>query len=151
MLAVFDTTKRVNGRLAQTAFKGADLHRGKVSLCRLKYTTRQTFDNQVVAPRPVTDPLLGVVVCATDVLRDLHIPIPNTAPPTQIRAACVLDKVENGDHDGHAALQYCENEEQIKGAKTKDRVRGAIALALADAFGDIRPVDSITFASAPAN
>jgi hypothetical protein len=34
VLAVFDTTKRVNGRLAQTAFKGADLHRGKVSLCR---------------------------------------------------------------------------------------------------------------------
>jgi hypothetical protein len=69
VMAVFQSTKNLEGRLLPTAFKGAALHRGEVSLCRLSYTTRQTFEDQVVAPRGASDPLIGVVMCATSDLR----------------------------------------------------------------------------------
>jgi hypothetical protein len=141
VMAVFQSTKTIGGRLAPTAFRNADLHRGNVSLCRLRYTTRQIFEAEVVASRAATDPLRGVVVCTAYILRGLHIPY--ATPPTQMRAVCVLDKVEPDDHDGHAALEYCETQQDITNQQTKGLLRGEIAVVLASAFGEIRTPDSV--------
>ena len=142
MLAVFQSTKTESGKLLPTAFKNAHLHGGNVSLSRLRYTTRQTFDAKVVGPK-ASDPLKGVVTCATSVLRGLLVPLPNATPPAQIRAVCVLDKVEPLDYDGHAALEYCEDQQSITNQQTKALLRAGIAVALVSAFGEIRATDSV--------
>jgi hypothetical protein len=143
VLAVFQSTKTVGTRLAPTAFKSADLHRGNVSVSRLRYTTRQIFDAEVVASRAAADPLKGVVVCAAYVLRGLLVAVPHSTPPTQIRAVCVLDKVEPSDHGGHAALEYCETQQNITNQQTKSMLRAEIGLALASAFSEILTPDSV--------
>jgi hypothetical protein len=142
-MAVFRATPTVNGRLAPTAFRNARLQAGDVSLARLSYTTREDFDAYVVAPKTASDPLQGVVTCAVEVLRGLRIDIPYTSPVTALRAICVIDRVEVGDHDGHAALMYCEEQQSIQGKKTKERIRADIAAALASAFGEVKALDVV--------
>ena len=133
VLAVFRSTRTFQGRLAADAFKNPHLRDGDVSLMRLAHTDTPTFDKAVIAPKAANDPVQGVVICVTGQLRGLSLPFPNAVPAKDIRAICVIDKVELGDPDGHAALQYCEDQDQITNQGTK-------AVPGGDGIRTLRPV-----------
>ena len=63
-----------------------------------------------------------------------------TTPIIHGRAVCVLDKVSQQDHDGHAALEYSESQEELT-PKQKSKCRPLIQADLADAFGEILSLD----------
>jgi len=142
-LGICLSTPPEGGKVTAKAFKTSLLQDGDLSLSRIAYTDTPTFQTKVVAPKAASDPIQGVAICSVSTLRDIYINVPKAQPPSRIRGACVLDKVETGDHEGHATLEYCEEQNNIKNPNTKGMVRAAIAIALASAFGDVHPVDAI--------
>lgn len=143
LLAIFLSAKPEDGRVTAKAFKTSRLQDGDLSLSRLTHTDRQTFEREVISPKNSSDPFQGVAKCSIDILRRLYMRIPQPDPPHTIRAVCVLDKVEPGAHEGHAALEYCEEQVGIKRGATRGMVRANIAIALASAFGPVHTLDAI--------
>jgi hypothetical protein len=142
-MAVFASTdtRAIDGvkKLAGTAFKSKQLKRGEASLARQSHTTLATFCTEVVVPKHANgDTFEGVTICQASVLRGLTVPLPGN-PSQRVRAVCVLDQVALRDHDGHAALEYCEDLERlITNPNTLGRMRVFIGLDIATAFSELR-------------
>ena len=147
VIAVFDSTPLEAGgtRLSPLAFPTKQLSHGEVSLARSLHTSRKDFENHVLSPRrDAGSRVHGVSVASAHMLRSLPATLPGANPPMRMRAVCVLDKVVPGDHDGHAALQYSEEQNDIT-AKQKARLRSLIAADLANVFSPVCSIDDAPF------
>ena len=142
VLAVFQGAPINGSMLAPTAFDNKQLVKGDVSLARVSYTTRAMFDAQVVAPK-APDKLIGVVICEAATLRALDVPNPTNPTVQRIRSVCVIDKIVAGDHEGHAALEYTEDQTLITNGGTRGKLRLLIAAQLAHAFGNVVSPDTV--------
>jgi hypothetical protein len=141
LFAVFETTARDRNRLIPTAFPAKQLNKGEVSLARLAYTIRTTFDQRVIhALEDVLGKFVGVARAEVSALRALRFEVRGTTPVITGRAVCVLDKVSPADHDGHAALKYAECQDRLT-EKQKSTSRQLIGADLSEAFGDILSLD----------
>jgi len=143
LFAVFESTARDANRLIATAFSRRQLNRGEVSLARLAYTTRATFDQRVVsALENRQGTFLGVACANVRALRRIRFEVPGTNQTITRRAVCVLDKVSPLDHNGHAALEYADFQGQLT-ERQRSACRQLIHADLADAFSDIISLDQV--------
>ena len=145
VLAVYLDTPRQpgGGRLLPAAFRTDKLNSYDLSLARLRFTTKRAFQEDVVATR--TADLVGVASATGVALR--RITYDSTSHPAfRSRGVCLVDKVEQGDHDGHAALGWGHSDAELSD-KQKKRAREAIKQNLADSFGSITSADDCEWAS----
>ena len=143
ILLVSDNGLKAGDRLTVDQFRSKPLGRGDISLARKAYA------NLDILQRAVIDPAISrgeVVVGASSVvvktIRDIDALINDGRQERLVKAACVLDRVDPGDHDSHAALKGCEGH-QIISDKQLGKVRTRIAADLANKFGPIISLDSI--------
>jgi hypothetical protein len=100
VFAVFEKTPRDGNQLVASAFPSNQLNRGEVSLVRLLYTTRATFDERVIrALEHTLGRCLGIARGSVATLRTMRFEIQGTVPTINGRAVCVLDKVTKDDYD----------------------------------------------------
>jgi hypothetical protein len=145
LFAVFETTKREGDRLVATAFPARQLARGEVSVMRAAHTSKTEFCTNIVERLEASlGRLIGVARAEVGALRAIPYIFDDVKPPVTGNAVCVLDKVVQGDHDGHAALEYSESQEQLS-PKQKNIVRQKINADIADAFGEIVSLDAASF------
>jgi len=132
-------------RILPEAFTPKRLTRYDLSLARRTHTGRPEFDKHVVGPKVAQgDELVGVATAPSRRLFEMTFVCEDIRPPVQGRAVCLLDIVEPTDHDGHAALGYSEDQ-NVLNEKQKKKVRARIHHDLADAFGDLDPIDDVPF------
>lgn len=147
LLAVFESTKRdpITQRILPEAFTPKRLKDYDLSLARRAHTGRPEFDQHVVGPKiALGDQLVDVATARSRRFFEMTFVCEEIKPPVQGRAVCLLDIVEPTDHDGHAALGYSEDQSALS-EKQKKKVRARIHHDLADAFGDLDPIDVIPF------
>jgi hypothetical protein len=60
----------------------------------------------------------------------------------QLKVLCILDKVEQGDHDGHGVLKYADAVDGVTPDEAKGVLRERIMSDLADAFGQLLSLDA---------
>jgi len=143
VLAVFQKTNLVNGRVSVETFKKSDFSRSNVSVARREFTSHSRFLDSVVKPQVVSKgALVGVACATTSLIRAIKLTFPKEVP-SPYRGACVLDRVEHGDHDGHASIGESEAVQGIKNSNTLGAVRTAILADLADAFGELTTPESV--------
>jgi len=142
IFAVFGANARLGARLTPNDFPPKSLKSGDLSLARQSHTSWTTFRDNVLVPRQQrSQPIRGIAVSRVDALRNLIAEINSSMPATLLRSVCVLDKVENGEHDGHAALQFCAEQAGLRD-KEKSVVRAQIQTELARTFSEVRAVSS---------
>ena len=141
--------KHKGERLVATSFRRKDLAHGNVSLARRTYMPLESFQKNVVEPRERTaGKFVGVVVANVKALRDIYAYIRGVHPRKSIRGICVLDKVEGGDFDAHAALEYSEDQGDLSDPQ-KDQVRDIIASDLANKFSPIQDAGVVLLSGNP--
>jgi hypothetical protein len=145
IFAVFDTTKcNQNGsKLAADSFSNKSLAINTQSLARAAYLTRLCFDQEIVeSGKAEKGKLVGVAHAKVDVLRNLRADITTNSGLKKVRALCVLDKVDQGDFDGHATAGYAEVIERAQlSQKSLGKVRAKIRMDVAEVFSDITSPD----------
>lgn len=145
VLAVFEGDKHdaIAMRLKPAKFDSGQLKRFGVSLARTGFTTRPTFDEQVVRSKR----LVGVAQAIAAQLRSVPYIDQLGRPPVTGRAVCLIDKVDCGDHDGHAAIGWSESWNAL--AEGQKKRAGEIAKSnIARAFGGIVPADQVAWMAA---
>lgn len=129
-------------RLKAGSFKRKRLTSGDESVARKKHTTIEALESNVVAPQKVKrSGLVGVACAKAEKLRALEQHVNATSGPMTLRTICVLDKVEEGDHDGHGTLKFADAVDGVSPEPTKGMLRGSIMTDLAEAFGPILSLD----------
>ena len=140
VIAGFSEQDFASGQLQKSAFPGKAIKNGNFSLARLDYTTKEDFEKNVVEPKKIDSPITRVGRANVGELRQLMASLGWQKPIRHIRSVCVIDKVEDGDHDGHAALAYCE-EQKLLSQKQLERLRTHIAADLVQLFGKVSPIE----------
>jgi hypothetical protein len=139
IFAVFESTERDGNRVKPTAFPTKQLTRYEFSLSRLAHTTKDEFELKVIEVLiGARGPLVGIACASVSSLRSLSYVFEDAG----WRAVCVIDKVTDLDFDGHAALGYADNQQQL-GPKQKTVIRAQIQADLADAFGELVPITKV--------
>lgn len=139
--AVFDEDGSMGETASPTAFKSKSLKRGDLSLARLRHTNLGTFRDRVVKPKNDNGQVFrGVVVASALELRNKKVSLDQ--PKIEMRAVCVLNKVEVGDIPGHAALQFCQSQDGLTEPQ-RARIRAVIAAELVELFGAVRPIEMV--------
>lgn len=138
---VFPNTPTANGKLAPTAFESRQLNRAEQSIARLDFTTHRSF---LAALGRAAASCRGVATARVSNIRKLSFKVPNTQLTG--RAICVLDKVSDRDHDGHAALAYSADVQGLT-EQQKGKVRPFIHADLADAFGPVHDTSIAAWAT----
>lgn len=147
VFAVFDRSKLDGNLITSDTFDNNDLHRANHSLARPRCCTLVEFSSRVLSPGIARDgALVGLARAEVSAIRALGI-TDSADKGIQKRAACVLDRVDDGDIEGHAVLAYGEWTNRL-GPKKKGIVRAQIRLQLAEVFGEIVAVQSIPWSSA---
>lgn len=141
ILAIFGTGARLGARLTGKDFPSKSLKRGDLSLARHSHTSWATFRDSVLVPGQRSQPVQGIAVSQADALRSLVARIDSSTPVKHLRSVCVLDKVENGDHNGHAALKFCSEDAALRESE-KSVVRAQIQAELAATFSEVRAISS---------
>lgn len=138
VLAVFKSTPLQGDKLGVDAISRSNFAKSNVSVARQSFTSHSTFWKTVVEPRVGREgDLVGVACVGTKVVRGIRVSALNN-----VRGVCVTDVVEEGDHDGHAALGESEAFAPLSPTK-RGALRGNVLADLADAFGAIRPLDGV--------
>jgi hypothetical protein len=143
IFAVFSAQVRVGARLTNKDFPTKSLKRGDLSLARHAHTSWATFRDNVLTPGQRLLPIQGLAISEAGMLRGLIAELDSVVPPKRLRSVCVLDKVEAGDHDGHAALKYCSEEAALNERTERPVVRAQIQAELAATFSEVRAVSSL--------
>lgn len=145
MFAIFEDVPhdKTTSRLLPLAFGADKMNRHEQSLARAGFTTRETFDREVVRSAK----LVGVARVQASRLREL-VYTSTTEPKFNGRAACLTDRVEEGDHAGHAALGWAESQDGMKPGQ-KARAREFIRDGLVEVFGTICRADDVGWATEP--
>ena len=127
-------------------FDNSDLHRANHSLARPRCCTTAEFSSRVISAGVARNgALVGLARAQVSVIRTLVV-ADSTDRGIQKRAACVLDRVDEGDIEGHAVLAYGEWTRGL-GQKEKGIVRAQIRLQLAEVFGEVVAVQDISWNS----
>lgn len=143
VMGVFSSTVLNGTNLCADSFPTKQIKKSELSLSRKNYTSLADFTAHVVAPKLATgDTPIGVTVCLTKTLRDMTVPIPGRTPPS-VRAVCVLDWVLPHEHNGHAALAFCDEDHNTLSQGQMGRIRGIIAIELAKIFSPIVATSSV--------
>jgi hypothetical protein len=138
IFAVFDTTKVNDCRLTAKSFDNKQLSANNESIVRSSFVARAVFDQMVVERgKPEKGNLVGIAWADVSNVRQLKAEF-NLGRPTTInvRAFCVLDRVERGDFDGHAAMGYAETPNGVSEGQL-GKVRPFIRMDLANTFSQI--------------
>jgi hypothetical protein len=146
IFVVFDGMVEVGGKLSRKHFNTKKIRDGDLSLARQRYTTMNDISTFVIEPaRKAGLVLNGAVVAQVDKLRS----IARTQPPAGLlRGVCVIDRVEDGDHDGHAALIGCADQKaSLTNEQTLGKFRGQIALDLAEKFSEVKEINDVGLAA----
>jgi len=136
ILAVFEEG-RPRTKLDKKDFRPEKLKDTNLSVARKEHTTRPTFNEHVIGDESgPKGRLLGVACVETRLLRALTFEMVGGQPPASKtgRAVCVVDRVEQGDHDGHAALGFSEALEALS-ERQKSQWRTTTRNNLVDVFG----------------
>jgi hypothetical protein len=142
VLVGFCEADLVDGRPLKQAFPNKRIKDGEFSLARTDFIDKEFFHRFVVEPRRNSaTPIVSVGRASVLALRTLTTPLDWQKPVKLIRSVCVIDRVVKGDHDSHAALEYCEEQQSLKPGQ-RDRVRAAIAADLVKVFSSVLPLDS---------
>ena len=143
VFAIFDDVPhdKTTSKLLPHAFRTDRMNAHNLSLARASFTTRATFEREVVQSAK----LVGVARVQASRLRDL-IYTSTSEPKFNGRAACVSDKVNEGDHAGHAALGWAESQEGMK-PNQRARAREFIRDSLVEVFGTICRGDDVCWAA----
>lgn len=140
VMAGFSEQDFVAGQLQKKAFPGKIIKNGNFSLARLDHTTKEDFEKNVIEPKRNSTPITKVGRANVGEIRKLMVPLHWEKPTRDIRSVCVIDKVEEGDHDGHAALKYCEEQKGFT-QNQLDRLRAHIAADLVHLFENTSDLD----------
>jgi len=143
IFAVFEKTKRDGSQLTAMSFDSTQLAKDSESLVRALYVTRSIFDSEVAEGGSLQKGTLVGISCA-DVsrIRKLRTDIRTSSGSVNVRSLCILDKVEEGDYDGHATTGYGEGTApQGIGQTYLGKVRLTIRLDLANEFSNIENPD----------
>ncbi len=147
--AVFDSETMFGERLRTSDFDTKAFLHGNVSLARTAYTTRKDFENNILAPKTASSSkFCGVSSAKAADLRSIKRSVSGPQPPPNFRGFCLLDKVELGDMESHAALQTCKEQQGLT-AKQKGSFRAALAADLCDAFGVVGKIEQVTWCASP--
>jgi len=146
-LALFSAQSRAGQNLVDTDFIDDQLKRNDQSLSRVKWTSGAAFHRYVVVTRAgQVRPVSGIASARVIKLRELRFKVPNSNPVMSGAALCVIDRVEAGDHDGHAALGYAADMQALT-PNQKKKTRPLVRAEAARQFSTI--VDSTLFSWEP--
>jgi hypothetical protein len=146
VFAVFERSKLDGNLITSDTFDNNDLHRANHSLARPTCCTSAEFRSRVILPGVARNgALVGLARAQASAIRTLAM-ADITDSGIQKRAACVLDRVDDGDIEGHAVLAYGEWTNRL-GQKKKGVVRAQIRLQLAEVFGEIVAVQDVPWNS----
>jgi hypothetical protein len=108
------------------------MNRCTQSLGRVRYVTRRAFDNQIVR----NDSVIGIALAHVSAIRRLRADIATPNGVLEVKSVCVIDLVEPGDCEGHAAMGYSE---AINGMSERQlgKKRKAIRMDLANTFAEM--------------
>jgi hypothetical protein len=140
LFAVFEQTKRQGLHLAGDSFK--NLKNGNESLARSSYVTRSVFDGKIVIPGKATKgDLVGIAIADVSRIRALRADVILNNTTVKVRSICVIDRVDEGDADGHATMGYAEIGRGV-GQGQIGTIRLKIRMDLANEFSEIAPANS---------
>jgi hypothetical protein len=136
IFVVFGSTPRHGAELTPHSFD-SNLVSGTQSVARASLVTRGTFDGQVVDTGvPAKGPFLGIAVADVFAIRQLTADIVLPDRPHKVRAVCVLDRVDEGEFDGHATMGYSKALGARLGEKQRGVKRATVRLDLAIVFSE---------------
>jgi hypothetical protein len=150
IFVVFDGNVALGERLNRKHFDTRKIKDGDLSLARQKYTTIDDLNTFVIVPATQSGCVLnGAVIAEVHMLRSI---VKTQAPAGPLRGVCVIDKVEEGEHNGHAALMACADQAaSFTNPQSLGKFRGQIALDLADKFSEVRAIDAVGLAASIAS
>jgi hypothetical protein len=139
IFAVFEATSCNGRQLIAASFDNDHLKSITQSLARHSFVTLPTFYRTIV--RSADSVLRGVAIANVAAVRALVADIKLNAGQVTVRAFCLLDRVEEGDCDGHATVGYSETHETFNISQGQlGKVRARIRLDLANTFSEINDV-----------
>jgi len=137
LFAVFQDTHHAGSSLTAKSFT-RNLNNTSESLARASYVTRSVFDRSIVRDRNV----VGIASAHVSSIRRRTAHIKLNAITKKVRAICIVDKVEPGDCEGHAAMGYGEETAgQGMSPEQIGKIRLNIRLDLANEFSAIIPTE----------
>jgi len=148
IFVVFDSNVQIGKKLSERDFSTKKIAKGDLSLARKAYTTIN--DAQECVIQPALDrgqKVSGASVALTRSLRSIKAPIEGLTPVKYARGVCILDRVENDDHEGHAALRSCRDEGALT-PKQRGKLRALIAADLAEKFDVLQAIADVFTLSA---
>jgi hypothetical protein len=143
--AVFEQTKREGARLIGNSFR--NLKNSNESVVRSSYVTRSDFDTRIVSPgMAAKGRLVGIAVADVSRIRALRADVKLNQGTVKVRSICVIDRVEDGDIDGHATMGYASIEDGVSTGQI-GTIRINIRMDLANEFTEIVTPDDHQWAS----
>lgn len=136
-MAVFNNLDRnvSANRLTAESFDVRQLKRTNLSLLRCDFTSKATINSDVVLPNQRRQgDFVGLACANVGSVRSVE------HGDVRHRVVCLIDKVELGDHDGHAALGFSDAFSaslETMSEKRRNIQRGLALATLAEKFGDI--------------
>lgn len=141
IFAVFDSTPLDGGELTANSFD-ANLGKGTQSIARAALVTRATFDAEVVDRGvPTKGRFLGIALAHVFAIRQLRADIVLPDGTHRVRAVCVLDRVDEGEFDGHATMGYSDALGARLSQKQRAIKRAEVRLDLANVFTGVESAE----------
>jgi len=141
LFAVFQSTKRDGFQLVQGSFDNQNLSKNSQSVARLGYVTKSLFYRKI-ADQLTKGALVGVSWANVSNIRALRADVKLNKGVAKVRAICVLDRVDEGDVEGHATMGFAEGTTRNVNQGQIGTISMKIRLDLANAFSSIVPTDS---------
>ncbi len=105
--AVFQKAPRNGNLLNENSFENNKLKKNSQSLARASWVTRRQFDRKIVRRDTSSNgPMVGIAYADVAKVRALRVDVKLNTGTKNVRAICVLDRVESGDCAGHATMGY---------------------------------------------
>jgi hypothetical protein len=145
VIVIFDDRLKIGDNVTSDQFRSNALGRGDVSLARLAFATLDDIKKYVVDPSEAKGiPAVGASIAVVKAIREISRPSDDTRRAIQLRTVCVLDEVDEEDHDSHASLRACDDQKpEAMSEKTRHKVRARLANDLAKKFGAIQDLRTI--------
>jgi hypothetical protein len=137
LFAVFQDTSHAGSSLTEKSFT-SNLTKTSESLARASFVTSSVFNRCIARDRNA----VGIASAHVSSIRRLRADIKLNAITKKVRAICVIDKVEPGDCEGHAAMGYVEETAgQSMSPVQIGKIRKNIRMDLAREFSAIIPTE----------
>jgi hypothetical protein len=147
VFVVFEKIPHAGDRVTAESFDQKQLKRGHQSLARLQYVSHDDFVEHFIKPNEARlGRCIGVSIAAAENLRAISYLVDSVNPPESGPAVYVVDKVDPGDHDAHAALVYSRelmDALERRGQALRGILRARVHASIARAFGAILQIEDI--------